>query len=312
MKILVIFTGGTIGSTVEGQYISTDSNKPYVILEKYNNSYPNEIEWDTVNPYTILSENVTSKTYTLLYEAVKKGITGDYDGIIITHGSDTLQYSAAFLSLAFGNNIIPVMLVSSNYVLEDERANGMENFRCAVDFIENGYGKGVLVPYKNTGEFCKIHCGDCLMPHAAYSDKLESIGGQFYGMYSDEGFVRGESVHPDEYICDVLDYMEESFGIYSIHVCPGMEYPDLKDNVKAVLLHAYHGGTICVESTDLREFVIKARERNIPLYLVGANYETEYESCKEHHDCGIIALPYVSPIYAYMRLSMNRGVWNKK
>ncbi len=312
MKILVIFTGGTIGSTIEGEYISTDSNKPYVILEKYNNSYPNEIEWDTMNPYTILSENVTSGTYTLLYEAVKKGIAGDYEGIIITHGSDTLQYSAAFLSLSFGSDIIPVMLVSSNYVLEDERANGMENFRCAVDFIEKGYGRGVFVPYRNTGEFCKIHCGDCLMPHNAYSDYLGSLGGKCYGVYTYEGFVQGESKHLEGEILTKPDSDMEASGVYVIYACPGVVYPDLKENIRAVLLQAYHGGTLCVESQDLKGFMKRAGNMNVPVYLVGANPETAYESCREYEDLGIKILPYVSPVYAYMRLWMNNGKWSKK
>lgn len=312
MKILVIFTGGTIGSTIDGDYISTDDNKPYVILDKYNKSYPNDIEWNTANPYTILSENVTCKTYGLLYNAVKEGLSKNYDGIIITHGSDTLQYSAAFLSLAFGNDTIPIMLVSSNYVLEDERANGMENFRCAVDFIENGYGKGVFVPYRNTGEFCKIHCGDCLMPHAAYSDDLTGLGGECYGEYTDEGFVRGKSNHMEECIFTMPDCDTETSGIYTIHACPGAVYPDLKEDKRAVLLQAYHGGTLCVESEELKSFIKKIRNTGTPVYLVGANSETAYESCREYEGFGIKILPYVSPVYAYMRLWMNNGNWNKK
>ena len=153
MKILVIFTGGTIGSTVNGEYISTDGKKPYIILERYNKEYPNSIEWHTDNPYTILSENATIDTYRMLAKSVKAGLDKNYDGIIVTHGSDTLQYSAAFLSLILGDDVAPVMLVSSNYVLEDERANGMDNFGAAVDFIVNHRGKGVFVPYKN---ICKI------------------------------------------------------------------------------------------------------------------------------------------------------------
>ena len=156
MKILVIFTGGTIGSTVSGDYISTDGNKPYVILEKYNAQYPNDIEWDTVSPYTILSENVTCKTYSVLYDTVKDALNKEYDGIIITHGSDTLQYSAAFLSLVLGTDTVPVLLVSSNYVLEDERANGMDNFRCAVGFIENKMGRVFLYHTKITVNTVKI------------------------------------------------------------------------------------------------------------------------------------------------------------
>ena len=44
MKILVIFTGGTIGSTVSGEYISTDGKKPYIILDKYNKEFYEDIK----------------------------------------------------------------------------------------------------------------------------------------------------------------------------------------------------------------------------------------------------------------------------
>ncbi len=311
MKILVIFTGGTIGSTVEGEYISTDNNKPYVILDKYNKSFPNRIEWITASPYTVLSENITCRTYRLLYNAVSDGLSKDYDGIIITHGSDTLQYSAAFLSLAFGNDTIPVVLVASNYVLEDERANGMENFRCAVDFIQGKHGRGVFAAYRNSGELCKIHCGSRLMPHTAYSDDLESLGG-VYGIYNNEGFAKGETSHLEEYICTLPGCDMEQSGIYTVHACPGVEYPGYTDGMKAVLLHAYHAGTLCVESDGIKSFMQQMRKNSIPVYLVGANPETAYESCKEYEKLGINVLPFVSPVYAYMRLWMNNGKWYKK
>ena len=63
------------------------------------------------------------------------GIT-KVDGIILTHGSDTIQYTAALLSYVLKPEI-PVMIVCSNYVLEDEKANGFDNFCAAVDFIKN-------------------------------------------------------------------------------------------------------------------------------------------------------------------------------
>ena len=304
MKILVIFTGGTIGSTVSGDYISTDGNKPYVILEKYNAQYPNDIEWDTVSPYTILSENVTCKTYSMLYDTVKDALNKEYDGIIITHGSDTLQYSAAFLSLVLGTDTVPVLLVSSNYVLEDERANGMDNFRCAVEFIENKMGRGVFVPYKNNGEDCKIHVPSKLLTHNPYSDDLFSIGGGYYAKYDGDVFLYGTH-HEIEYekpLEPKVDFDREGTGILKLSMHPGMVYPKDFTGVKAVLIQAYHGGTLCVESKELQSFVKRAKEEAVSVYLVGANSETEYESCKEYESIGITVLPQVSPIYAYMRL----------
>lgn len=58
---------------------------------------------------------------------------GNVEGIILTHGSDTIQYTASFLSCIEEFTHIPVMVVCSNYVLTDNRANGLRNFSAAVD-----------------------------------------------------------------------------------------------------------------------------------------------------------------------------------
>ena len=311
MRILVIFTGGTIGSTVQGEYISPDADKPYIILEEYKRLYPDDTQWDTVTPYTVLSENITGRTYEQLLCAVREGLAAEasYDGIIITHGSDTLQYSAAFLSMVLGKPDVPVMLVSSNYVLEDSRANGMENFRCSVDFIRNGYGKGVFIPYRNAGENCKIHAAGRAMPHSLYSDRLESIGGRCFGEYGERGFEYLSDYPEEEVLVPDRDFYSEGSGIMQLHACPGLEYPVMGDNIKAVLLHAYHSGTLCVESDGLKAFMTEAAYRKIPVYLVGKNPETDYESCSRYEALGIRVLPEVSPVYAYMRLWILKGKW---
>ena len=134
MKILFLFTGGTIGSTASGDTITTDSKKPYLLLETYKAAYGISFEYDTKEPYTALSENNTGKTLRHLCESVKSHLDGGYDGIVITHGTDTLQYSAAALSYAFADIKIPVCLVSSNLPIEKKGANGIPNLRAAIRF----------------------------------------------------------------------------------------------------------------------------------------------------------------------------------
>lgn len=312
MKILVIFTGGTIGSTVSGEYISTDNKKPYVILERYNQMFENKIEWITESPYTILSENLTGDILNTLLRTVRKGLLEDYDGIIITHGSDTLQYTAAFLSYVLGKDIIPVMLVSSNYVLEDSRANGMDNFACAVDFIKKRYGRGVFVPYRNAGESCKIHMGELLMPHEMYSDKLTSLNNEIYGEYTETGFLKFDSGRTTECLKDEITDIDSDSGIMTVYACPGYVYSSIPDSVKAVLIHAYHSGTICVEDNRLVNFIREAKNKKINVYLVGANPETDYESCSKYSEMGIEVLPVISPVHAYIKLWISNGKWDKK
>ena len=73
MKILVVFTGGTIGSCYNDGVISPDSSTRYKLIEMYkqNGGYA---EFDAISPYTVLSENLNGEYFNLLYNSVKENI----------------------------------------------------------------------------------------------------------------------------------------------------------------------------------------------------------------------------------------------
>ena len=128
MRILVIFTGGTIGSTVTDGWISPDGATRYTLINAYQAAHGEEISFSIRAPYSILSENLSAKNLTALTNEVCAAVKEDFDGVIVTHGTDTLQYAAAALAYATGNDCIPTVLVSSNYPLNDPRTNGHQNF----------------------------------------------------------------------------------------------------------------------------------------------------------------------------------------
>ncbi|MDE7124350.1 MAG: asparaginase domain-containing protein, partial [Eubacterium sp.] len=109
MEILVIFTGGTIGSSTNNQVISPNEKNTRLLIEMYKNEYGTDIQFITAQPYYTLSENNTGKTLLQLISFVCDKTNDDYSGIIVTHGTDTLQFSAAALSYALGANCKPVM-----------------------------------------------------------------------------------------------------------------------------------------------------------------------------------------------------------
>ena len=140
MRILVIFTGGTIGSTENGSYVSPDKEKPYKLINMYKklaikNKGSSSVIFDILTPYEALSENINCNNFRILSECLEKVDENAYDGVIITHGTDTLQYTAAFTGYIMAGAQIPIVLVSANYVLEDVRSNGVDNFYYAVEFI---------------------------------------------------------------------------------------------------------------------------------------------------------------------------------
>ncbi|MGN0341717.1 MAG: asparaginase domain-containing protein [Roseburia sp.] len=310
LHILVIFTGGTIGSTKQNDWISTDESKNYLLIEKYQQQTKRKVEFTCKNPFTLLSENMTGETLHRLGQVVQENLSPEYNGIIITHGSDTIQYSAAMLSYALGQISLPVLLVCSNYVLEDPRANGLANFSAAVDFIASGAGNGVFVPYRNSDGALYIHQGTRLLPHLPFRDDLFSVMGQYYGIVKPTGDVlpnkaNGERLFPSKDSDPLVLPTQPSSRILRLFPYPGFSYPALQEPYPAaILLDTYHSGTLCSATPGMEEFFTRAHELGIPVFLTGATAGADYDSVKAWKQLHIFTLPQASPIAMYMKLWM--------
>ena len=291
-KILVILTGGTIGSSLKDNYISVNSDdKKYKIIELYKKKFPNfssETVFLTSEPYTILSENLSGKNINSLIECVKNALKDNPDGIIITHGTDTLQYSAAAIGLVFNKINIPVIFVSSNYILDDKRANGLTNFALAVNYINSKKSCGVFVSYDG-----KIIDSLSLLNHLSFSDKLFSLD--------------TNGLEQVDFLIDKNAYgnisLTDTSPVLYIKAVPGQVYPDIdKAHIKAVLLETYHSGTLCTESQGIMNFCETAYTSGIPIYVVGMEERAQYQSTSLYNKLHFIVLKKISPVTAYMTL----------
>ena len=307
MKLLFIFTGGTIGSTLNGHVISPDDNKPRKLIEEYNSRFGIDFEYSVLEPYTELSENNTGEHIKKLSRCVIDNLDTGYDGIIVTHGTDTLQYSAAALGYAVGSRSIPVCMVSANRPVEDDKSNALDNLCAAVKFIKNGYGNGVFVPYKNEKDiFVKVHRATRLVASRAFSDEVTSIFDSYYGRF-DEKFVFHKNVDykesPDRIApIDTSNLHERSNNILFLPTYVGMNYPSLDSSVKYILLSSYHSGTVNTKSRSAVDFFERASNLGIKVYLTGVSNAPEYESATFFENLHITPLKNISPIAAYIKL----------
>ena len=262
----------------------------------------------------MLSENLTGEHLTKLLQAVSVAASGDCDGVIVTHGTDTLQYSSAALGYAFAGCQKPIVVVSSNFPLGDARANGQVNFDAAVAFIRQNIS-GVFVSYRNTGERAVgIHRATRLMRHREYDDKLFSLGGRF-GEVADGRFTRNPD-YADGRFTRNPDYAAEADSpaalkalpdltkarVLRLDCSPGMLYPDSLAGCSAALLISYHSGTVRTVGTDFGRFCKAAASEGKPIFLVGAMPGSQYESTNAFADAGITRLPRISATAAYMKL----------
>lgn len=161
--ITLINCGGTISSDYDGDTIRAGKVDSFAALGCVS---------ETVSPFCILSENMTDERLDELGDCVQTQARSA-DGLVITHGTDTLCYTAAYLGLRFADIEKPVLLVSSDFPLSDPRANGHDNLRLAAQVLQSGRA-GVFVPYRNKGEQARLHYATRLLELRAFDGALFS------------------------------------------------------------------------------------------------------------------------------------------
>ena len=115
MKILVLSTGGTIGSATKDGVMSPDKNATALLVLLYESSFQDVAEFDCESVSDILSENVTEPFYEKLINRLLAVDTEKYDGVIVLHGTDTLAYTSSLAAMVCRSLPIPVGFVGANY-----------------------------------------------------------------------------------------------------------------------------------------------------------------------------------------------------
>lgn len=162
MRIALILTGGTICSrTAADGARRSDVGTAVTLLEKgYRNAHPyGDLHFDVTMPMNSLSEDLTPEDWRTLLRAVADVDCKAVSGIIIAHGTDTLEQTAAMLSAALIGIGVPVILVSAIAPLTEPQTNGHANFAAAVRLIRKKLMPGVWAVYENSDGEMYLHRG---------------------------------------------------------------------------------------------------------------------------------------------------------
>ena len=132
-KILIIYTGGTIGM-VEDHHSKT--LKPFDFNE-VNKELPElkkiKCQIDAVSfKKPIDSSNVSPKIWEKIGDYIFENYD-NYDGFVVLHGTDTMSYSASALSFMFQNLNKPIIFTGSQLPIGMVRTDGKENLITAIE-----------------------------------------------------------------------------------------------------------------------------------------------------------------------------------
>lgn len=131
-KILMLGTGGTIASELTPDGLSPELTPEQLL--RYVPGISEIAEVDCLELFNIDSTNMTPAHWVAVARALREHYDR-YDGFVISHGTDTMAYTAAALSYLVQGAAKPIVLTGAqkpiNYDSTDSKLNLMDAFVCA-------------------------------------------------------------------------------------------------------------------------------------------------------------------------------------
>ena len=259
-RVLLVHTGGTLGMAPTGTPVSLSPGPSVThILEQV----PELAEVAELRLTVALNrDSATMEPEHILGLArLIREQSGDCDGIVLIHGTDTMAFTASVLGFLLADLGKPVVITGSQrplaYVRSDARSNLVDAITLATRKVPevgicfgDQWLRGVaadklsvhryqafetpnLPPLAELGLHIQIH------PHAGIFERRVPTG--------------------------IGRIMESSLAVYAPF--PGMRWTLPDEQVKGVLIQAYGAGNLPMERPDLQAMLDHCRERAIPVVI---------------------------------------------
>ena len=251
----MITTGGTIASIPSNNgLIPKISGKDIISLMP---ELKNICTIDTFELLNIDSSNISKKHYILMLDTLEKNYD-NYDGFVITHGTDTMAYSSSMLACAIDNLSKPVVFTGSQLPLKAKATDAYRNLYDAfLAASDNVYG--VFLAFNGL-----IHNGDCVKK--VYSENFTgflSINNKTAGK-SDNNKIIWNKLYKNHNIKPVFN-KNISEKVFVLKMIPSLK-PDIIDvlinmGYKGIIIEGYGAGG--VPTADCENNFIPALQKAI-------------------------------------------------
>jgi glutamyl-tRNA(Gln) amidotransferase subunit D len=180
--VALISTGGTIASTVDyrtgavtAQFDAEDVLRAVPDLAGRANYRGRVVA-------NILSENMTPSVWRDLAHAVYEEIEAGADGVVVMHGTDTMQFTATALSLML-DTPVPVVFTGSQRSADRPSSDNVMNAVCAVEAAKGDAAEVLVCMHgSESDDVCALHRGTRVRKnHTSRRDAFETVGSKPLG-----------------------------------------------------------------------------------------------------------------------------------
>ena len=175
--ISLISTGGTIASTVDyrtgavtAQFDAEDVLRAVPDLAGRANYRGRVVA-------NILSENMTPDVWQDLADAIFEEIEAGADGVVVMHGTDTMQFSASAIAFML-ETPVPIVFTGSQRSADRPSSDNVMNAVCAVEAAKSDCAEVLICMHASqSDDRCALHRGTrARKNHTSRRDAFETIG----------------------------------------------------------------------------------------------------------------------------------------
>lgn len=248
IKILLLSTGGTIASRH-----GTDGLQPGMSGEELIDSLGDLRGKFHITVKQIMhldSSNIQAEEWRIMAKSVHENYA-DYDGFIITHGTDTMAYSASMLCYMLPGLHKPVVFTGSQIPMDNMLTDARNNLFCALAAVEAGI-KGVSVAFnRHIIRGCRA-----VKVRTMGFDAFESVNARYLGEIFADGLRVYDYQEPNQDAPTIL-LDNVSTDVFLLKLIPNTN-PKLFDYIKeigyrGVVLETFGAGGMHFHRRDLIE-----------------------------------------------------------
>lgn len=273
-KILIIYTGGTIGMKQDS---ATEALSPYNFEEilKEVPELKRIIHTIDVLSFTppIDSSDVDPSVWIAIAQMIEQNYLS-YDGFVVLHGTDTMSYTASALSFMLENLAKPVVLTGSQLPVGMLRTDGRENIVSAIEVAaaRNSAGKA-MVPEVTLFFGTKLYRGNRTTKYSA--ENFNAFHSPNYPSLAEAGITIKYNTpfinYPENY--DAQLKVHKAFGdsIAILKLFPGISPGSVeaileKGGAKGVIMESFGSG-----NATTKEWFISLIEKSIAKGMIILN-----------------------------------------
>jgi L-asparaginase len=259
-KILLLATGGTIAS-VEGN----EGLVPGLSAEELLRFIPDlsqDIKIDGKILMNIDSTNIQPEHWVKMADAIYKNYQ-EYDGFVITHGTDTLAYTSSALSYMLQGLGKPVVLTGSQIPISFKKTDAKKNVTDALRFACENIG-GVFIVFDG-----RVILGTRAVKMRTKSyDAFESINHP-YVAYVNKNEVKYQW-KPEPVTQELSLKTNVCTDVFLMKLYPGTKpeiFDCLKDLYKGIIIESFGNGGLPFEGRNLLTKVQELTEKGIAVVI---------------------------------------------